>query len=150
MFEFEKICREVEKLDVVSYTAILTEKSKNVINGLQEIELDSLDTMKVYAGLVFGAVVSDGKLDETEFLLIKPMLDISMGYDFDYQEAKALLKYFKHDTKEYNQFVDAVVDLFGEISDELKADIVTVCLLVCGIDGKISLREKKWLKQLIK
>ena len=150
MFEFEKVCREVEMMDTLSYSLILAEKSKDVIAGLKDIELDGIDVMKVYAGLIFGAVVSDGKLDESEFVLIKPTLDLSLGYDFDYDEAKELLKYFKKDTKEYNQYVDAVVDLFGEISDELKADIVTVCLLVCGVDGKISLKEKKWLKQLIK
>ena len=150
MFEFEKVCREVEKMDTLSYSVILADKSRAVINGLKGLEIGGLDALKIYAGLIFGAVVSDGKLDESEFALIKPMLDLSIGYDFDFEEAKALLKYFKKDTKEYNQYVDAVVDLFGEIDDELKADIVTVCLLVCGIDGKISLKERKWLKQLIK
>lgn len=149
MFEFEKVCREVEKMDTLSYSVILAEKSKEVIAGLKDLELNGIEAMTVYAGLIFGAVVSDGKLDENEFALIKPMLDISLGYDFSYEEARSLLKYYKKDSKEYNQYVDAVVDLFGEISDELKADIVTVCLLVCGIDGKISHKEKKWLKQLI-
>ena len=150
MFEFEKVCREVEKMDVLTYTAELAEVSQHVIEGLENIELDGIEAMAVYAGLIFGAVVSDGKLDEAEFVLIKPMLDVAVGYDFSFEEAKALLKYFKKDSKEYKQYVDAVVDLFGEIDDDLKTDIVTVCLLICGIDGKISAKEKRWLKQLIK
>ena len=150
MFEFEKICREVEKMDPLTYSVVIAEKSKDVIAGLANLTEDGLTGLAIYSGLIFGAVVSDGKVSEEEFLLIEPMLSLSLGYQVSYEDAKAMLKYYKKDTKDYNKFVDAVVDLFGEISDELKSDIVTVCLLICGIDGKISLKEKMWLKQLIK
>ena len=43
-----------------------------------------------------------------------------------------------------------MVDILGELDDELKDDIVIVCMMICAIDGKISLKEKNWIKQLIK
>ncbi len=150
MFEFEKICHDVEKMDPITYSALVAEKSKDVIAGLVDITEGGLSGIAIYTGLVFGAIVSDGKISEEEFLLIEPLLSLSLGERVTYDDAKAMMKYYKKDSKEYKKFVDAAVDLFGEISEDLKADIVTVCMLICGIDGKISHKEKVWLKQLIK
>ena len=56
----------------------------------------------------------------------------------------------KSDNREMKKRVDEMVDLIGLFSDELKADIIIVIMLICAVDGKISLREKNWIKQLIK
>ncbi len=150
MFEFEKLCREVEKIDPVTYALVVEQKSKDVIAKLALVTENGLSGLTIYTGLVVGAIISDGKISEEEFVLVKPMLDVAFERDFTLAEANALMKYFKAETKEYKQFIDAVADLFGEISDDLKADIVTVCLLICAVDGKVSFRERKWLKQLIR
>ncbi|MGN1076979.1 MAG: hypothetical protein ACI4ST_00530 [Candidatus Gallimonas sp.] len=60
-----------------------------------------------------------------------------------------MVKAFSPEGKELKQVVDYVVDLLGELDEELKADIITVCLLVCAIDGKISKKEEKYIRQLI-
>ena len=52
--------------------------------------------------------------------------------------------------KELKKYVDYMIDILGLVSDELKEDIIVVCLLICAIDGHISLKEKNWIKQLIK
>lgn len=62
---------------------------------------------------------------------------------------KKIAKEFKQEGKELKQYIDYIVDIFGLISDELKEDIITVCLLICAIDGNISAKEKNWIKQLI-
>lgn len=43
-----------------------------------------------------------------------------------------------------------MVDILGQLSDKLKEDIIIVCLLICAVDGTISYKERKWVKQLIK
>ena len=35
------------------------------------------------------------------------------------------------------------------LDDELKSDIVMLCLLICASDGKISKREKNWLAKFV-
>lgn len=77
------------------------------------------------------------------------MLDIAFEADVSYEDAKELAKYLRPEAKKYKQYIDAVTDLFEEIDEYLKVDIVTSCLLVCGIDGKISLKKEMWLKQLV-
>ena len=42
-----------------------------------------------------------------------------------------------------------MVDLIGFFSEEMKADIIIVIMLICAVDGKISSKEKKWIKALI-
>ena len=41
---------------------------------------------------------------------------------------------------------------FNQLCNEVeKIDVLTiVCLLICAIDGTISYKERKWVKQLIK
>ena len=149
MFEFEKICRTVEKMDPATYAVLLAEKSKDVIAGISNYTDSGVSAVSIYLGLVLGAVVSDGKLSEEEFIIIKPMLDVAFEDEITFENAKSFLKYYKQESKDYKDFIGAVAELFGCASDELKTDIVTVCLLICGIDGKISIKERMWLKQLI-
>ena len=49
----------------------------------------------------------------------------------------------------YKQSMDAIVDLVGLVSQELKDDIVLLCMLVCSVDGEMSVEEREWIQQLI-
>lgn len=35
-------------------------------------------------------------------------------------------------------------------ADEMKANIIEIIMPICAVDGKISIEEKNWIKQLIK
>ena len=150
MFEFEKLCKEVEKLDPITYTKVIENKSMNVLYKLAEITEDELDGVTIFTGLIIGSIIADGKVAEEEFRLIEPALEIAINRKVTLEEVQDMVKYHKKDSSYYRQFIKAVVDLFGDIDDDLKADMITVCLLVCAIDGKISIKERQWLKQLIK
>ena len=143
MFEFEKLCKEVEKLDPATYNAIIAEKSLSVLYKLAEITEDELDGITIYTGLLLGSVIADNKIAEEEFALVEPMFNVALGKHISLEEANEMMKYFRKESRYYRQFVKAVVDLFGDIDDELKIDMITVCLLICAVDGKISIREKQ-------
>ena len=74
MRKFNEICKSVENMDVLTYSAVLAKKSLEILPALNEITEDEIDA---------------------------------------------------------------------------KEDIITVCLLICAIDGNISAKEKNWIKQLI-
>ena len=150
MSDFNKICKVVENLNAVEYAAIITAKTAKIMPALNELTQDTADSLELLATFMIASVYADGKLDESEYLLLMPALKLFFGDDFDYDSAKALVKAFKPEGRELKKVVDAVVDLLGELSEELKEDIITVCLLICAIDGKISLKEKRYIKQLIK
>ena len=150
MNDFNKICKVVENLNALEYAAIITAKTAKIMPALNERTEDTADSLELLATFMIASVYADGKLDESEYLLLMPALKLFFGEDFDYDSAKALVKAFKPEGRELKKVVDAVVDLLGELSEDLKEDIITVCLLICAIDGKISLKEKRYIKQLIR
>ncbi len=149
MNEFKQICREAEALDPVEYGAILAEKTAKIMPALHALTRDPAESAMMLAAFMIGSVYADGKLDEAEYELMKPMLEAFFGQEVNFEQAKKVVKAFSPEGKELKRVVDYVVDLLGELDEELKADIITVCLLICAIDGKISKKEEKYIRQLI-
>lgn len=150
MNEFNKLCKEVENLNPLDYAAIIVEKTAKIMPALRILTDDPAESVGVFASFLIASVYADGKLDEAEYLLILPALKLCFGEDFDYESAKAVVKAFKPEGKELKKVVDGVVDLLGMISEDLKDDVIILCLLICAIDGKITLKEKNFIKQLIR
>ncbi len=150
MNDFNKICKAVENLNVLEYAGVITAKTAKILPALNELTESREDSLELLATFMIASVYADGKLDEAEYLMLMPALKLFFGDDFDFESAKSLVKAFKPEGRELKKVVDALVDLLGELSEELKEDIITVCLLVCAIDGKISLKEKRYVKQLIR
>ena len=149
MKEFNKLCKEFEEMDAMSYNLVLDELASRIIPALQVITNDGITGEITFARFLLGAVVSDGKLSEEEYLFMEPMLLRFFGNDVDFEYCKALIKENKTAGKDLKNEVDQMVDVLGLLSEDLKNDIVTVCLMVCAVDGKVSLKEKRWIKQLI-
>jgi hypothetical protein len=150
MSEFNKLCKEVESLNAAEYSLIVAEKSAKIIPVLSGICEDGVDGVSIFAKFILGAIVADGKLAEEEYLLAYPLFKVFFGENVNYDDCAKLVKSLRPETKEFKKALDEMVDVLGEIDEDLKDDIILVCLLICAIDGKISLKEKAWIKQLIK
>ena len=150
MSEFNKICKEFEQLDVLSYVALLGIKSKRILPALIDITQDGETGVEIFASFIIGAIAADGRLSENEYELLSPLLHAFFGEELDYETCKKAFRKMAPEQRELKKSVDEMVDVLGLLSDDLKDDIITVCLLICAVDGKVSLREKNWIKQLIK
>ena len=137
-------------MDPLTYTAILAEKSLKIIPALAVIQQSGVDAVVEYATFILGAMAADGRLSEEEYLVCEPLLKAFFGESIDYTTCKTLVKMLRSETRALKKSVDNMVDIFGLVSEELKADIILVCMMICAIDGKISLKEKMWIKQLIR
>ena len=133
----------------MTYSDLLREKSVNVMAAMAMISRDGLTGVQIYTSFIIAAIMADGRLDKSEYELIRPMLEKMLGSEVTYEEAKAAFKAVRKDAKDDRVIIDYMVDILGEVSPELKADIVIITMLVCAVDGKISYKEKKWIKQLI-
>lgn len=149
MKEFNQLCREFEKMNAVEYGAVLAEKSAKILPALSEIGGSKLDGVSIYAQFILGAIAADGRLSEEEYLILYPWLYAFFGEELDYGACKAAVRYLRPEGKELKKALDDMADLFGLFDEELKEDIITVCLLICAIDGKVSIKEKNWIKELI-
>ena len=150
MSDFNKLCKEFETIDAATYSMLLTEKSLKIVPALMAISEDGLTGAEIFASFIMGAVAADGKLSEEEYVLIYPLLHLFFGDNVNYEDCKKAVRSMRHEGKELGKIVDEMVDVIGMVSEEMKDDIIIVMMLITAVDGKISLREKNWIKKLIK
>ena len=151
MFEFNKLCKVVEEMDPQTYKAVIAEKSVAIIAALTAITKDGMDGMKIYTSFILCSIAADGKLDEAEYQILKPAFEALAGKGVPYEDAVAIFNEAGLNRPgEFKKVVDEMVDILGMVSLDLKRDIIIVCMMICAVDGKISRKEKKWIKQLIR
>ncbi len=138
---FGKICREYKKMTDEERRAMLREDSAVILPAFCALGENGVADFVFF---IFTACGADGKLDDREYALLREVT----GIELEYSDACALLDAAK--TRVAQNAVDAAVDAFGLLSDELKAAMVSFCLCFCSANGKITHKEKKFLKKLIK
>ncbi|MBO4792417.1 MAG: TerB family tellurite resistance protein [Clostridia bacterium] len=150
MKEFNDLCRLFEELDSETYSELLNEKAARILPALAGITEDGMSGLEIFASFIMGAIVSDNKLTEDEYVLAYPLFRSFFGEAADYSLVKESVKKSRSGNREMKKQVDEMIDILGTLSEDLKDDIVTVCLMICAVDGKVSLSEKRWIKQLIR
>lgn len=147
MFEFKKLCNELEKLNSIERGSLLVEKSIAVVKGLRELDLP-FDPVKTLVAFIMGSVVSDGALNEKDYLYIYPSLVKAFGNDFDFMSAKQALQLAKDVKKQISRDTKELLSVIAMCDESLAQDIISLCLLVTSVDGKITLKEKRYIRQL--
>ena len=149
MFEFKKLCNEVEKLNPAERGLLLAEKSITVVKGLNSLDVP-FNPVQTLVTFIIGSVVSDGFINEKDYLYIYPSLVKAFGHDFDFMSAKQALQIAKDIKKELAAHTKDLLSVIAKCDESLAADIVALCLLVTSVDGKVTLKEKRYIRQLCK
>ena len=149
MFEFKKLCNSLEELNPIERGVILAEKSVSVIKGLSGLNIP-LDPVKTLVTFIIGSVVSDNSINEKDYLYIYPSFVKAFGNDFDFISAKQAIGLAKDIKKEITKYTKEMISIINVCDEELATDIISLCLLITSVDGKISLKEKRYIRQLCK
>lgn len=149
MFEFKKLCNTLEELNPIERGVILAEKSVSVIKGLSGLNIP-LDPVKTLVTFIIGSVVSDNSINEKDYLYIYPSLVKAFGNDFNFISAKQAIGLAKDIKKEITKYTKEMISIINVCDEELATDIISLCLLITSVDGKISLKEKRYIRQLCK
>lgn len=149
MFEFNKVMKDYESLNAIERGLMLTEKSVSILAKLSALDIDGIDSVETLASFIIGSVVADGKLHEKEYLLIYPALVKVFGSDFDYESIKKEFETDKDGRKDIAGYTTDLLRVLGTVDETLYEDVIILCLCVVTIDGKVSLREKNYVKRLI-
>lgn len=150
MFEFAKLCKEFEKLSPVERGALLAEKSVKVLAKLKLLGMEDGDPTITLATFILASITSDGKVDEREYLLMYPALIKLFGDDFDFASVKATIEADAQGKKDLAIYTKQLLQVLSTADENLLEDVVVVCLCVTSMDGKISLKERNYIKKLIK
>ena len=149
MFEFNKVMKDYERLNAIERGLMLTEKSVSILAKLSALDIDGIEPVETLASFIIGSVVADGKLHEKEYLLIYPALVKVFGSDFDYESIKKEFEADKDGRKDIAGYTTDLLRVLGTVDETLYEDVIILCLCVVTIDGKVSLREKNYVKRLI-
>ena len=148
MASFDELCKYIEDLDGETFTAVFNKKSSDVLTSLTELS-NGHAAINAYLHFILASVAADGVLSEAEFNLLKPMFENLNGGEVDYNGAKAIFEEMGLSNADgYKEIVDTMVDILGVFDDSVKDDIIMLCLMTCAVDGKVSDKEKEWIKQL--
>ena len=149
MSDFDTLCKQLEQMDSATFADIFSEKSDDVISALVALTADGKDGVTAYLQFILASVAADGVLSKPEYLLLKPMFDRMADKDTTYEEAVEIFNGLGLDKPEaYKDIIDTMVDIIGLVDEDMKDDIVLLCLLVCAIDGEVTKEEKDWIRQL--
>lgn len=148
MFEFKKLCNAFEGLSGVERGILLTEKSVEILASLRALDVPNIDPLETLAGFLIGSVVADGKVKEGEYLVMYPALITTFGYDFPLHDLKEAYHGVLASRKKIAEYTTNLMRLLDAADEELKEAVVTLCLCVTSTDGKISFREKRYIKRL--
>lgn len=148
MFELSKLCREYESLSAGERVALLTGKSVEVLAKLNRLNLPGVDLARTLAGFILGSVVADGRVNEQEYLLMYPALLRVFGDSFDFESIKESFRKDRDGRNAIKQYTQEMLSFLALADDSLQEDIVMLCLCVASIDNRISLRERRYIRQL--
>lgn len=139
MFEFEKIFSKYEQMTFDERKELLEELTLKVMPVIMGIP-NGPEAFKI---IVRAACAADGDLQGAEYTLIASAL----GFDSGFDNTQATVK---DNADLMIRLADSAVDLFGTVSDDIKAAMVAICLCVVSADRQINLKERSFIKKLIK
>ena len=68
MRKFNEICKSVENMDVLTYSAVLAKKSLEILPALNEITEDEIDAVTIFATFIIGSIIADGKIKIVDYV----------------------------------------------------------------------------------
>ena len=120
MFEYIEKCKKFEKLSTFERFALLANKSLIITNKLSELGFNVNDSLLLLATFILGSIVSDGKVNEKEYLLMYPALLRTFGDNFDFDSIKEAFKNDFKTRKELKNYLKDILSLLNNVSNELK------------------------------
>ena len=148
MFEYIEKCKKFEKLSTFERFALLANKSLIVTYNLSKLGFNVNESLSLIATFILGSIVSDGEVNEKEYLLMYPALLRTFGDNFDFDSIKEAFKNDFKTRKELKNYLKDILSLLNNVSNELKEDIIDICFAIVTIDGKLSLKERIYMRKL--
>lgn len=141
MFEFEKMCKAFEEMSNGERKLYLQEQSVNLVKAFESIGTDGLQMFLYFMAMACGA---DGKLSVEEYSLLQEVTPINLKYS----EVEDLIN--RLNTKDSKDRARWISETVGSLSEEYQDVIISFCLCFCSADKKVSLKERTFIKSLVK
>lgn len=148
MVDFQKLCDEYENLTFPQRVKALADKSIKVFSRLSAMDIDLAAAKNTLAAFILGSIVNDGELNEMQYLLMYPSLMRVFGERCDFSDVKSLFESNLAANRNLEDNELQMLKLLSLVDDDVRRDIIAICIMVINVDGKIPSEEKQYIKKL--
>lgn len=148
---FDELCAIFEKYTPEQCQAELVNRTNAILPVLMSNNAPDKVTfaIDIYVRYMLNTLFADGEFNNREYEIIAPWLKAFTGRDWSFIDCAKLIVSMGSGSEEQKTFFDNLVDSFGFVSPEIKGELVSLALLLCGADGKITDNEKVWIARLL-
>lgn len=112
------------------------------------MDIDLAAAKKTLAAFILGSIVNDGELNEMQYLLMYPSLMRVFGERYDFSDVKSLFESNLAANRNLEDNELQMLKLLSIVDDDVRRDIIAICIMVINVDGKIPSEEKQYIKKL--
>lgn len=131
----------------VKYEHMTFEERKDLLDGLMDKIIPEItpipNGLEAFKVIIRAAFAADGDLQSDEYELMSSVLSFDTGFI----STQATVK---EDCDLMIDLADEMVDKFGSLSEDIKFAMVAVCLCIVSADKRIDLKERRFIKKLLK
>lgn len=149
MFRFNKLCKKCEKLNPVQRNTLIVEKSTKILNVFRKMSTTSeISATNALAAFIVGSAISDGIILEKEYKVMYPALVKAFGSDYDFEAIKMAFLDDVSGIIQLKEYTANLTKIIRTADIRLEYDVLTLCVLIVSANGKVTRRERRYLKQL--
>ncbi|MDE5899517.1 MAG: hypothetical protein K2H09_09700 [Treponemataceae bacterium] len=141
MFEFEKMCKAFEQMKDGERKLCLQEQSAKIISAFERTGKNGMEMFLYLMGTACGA---DGHLSVEEYSLLQEVSPVQLKYN----EARCLVEKFS--TKSNKDAAQVLSEIVGMFDEDMQDTIILFCLCFCSADKNVSLKERRFIKSLVR
>lgn len=110
--------------------------------------VQGVEQSRLYSGRDRFAGGTDGPAVYSHDLMIYPTLACVFGDDFDFTSIKEKFGTSTGGKRAIADYTEKMQCLLSLTNSDMKRDIIMLCLCIVSVDGKVSLKEKYYIRQL--
>ena len=152
MRDFEKFCKQLEKMSYDDLLKFAGEKYGSCLRALAQVT--DGDVKKASAALTICAMAAasvDGKFAEGEYYHIAGLINATAGTEeTSYEEAKALIEKTVPMKDSGSDFVETIYLTIAKVDVDAAVDLIFFLAAICAADGDVCWKERSWLKKIYK
>ena len=146
----EQLIAQYQSLSPEEKMLAFNQYTMTAINSCIQYEDDYEAATLALGTLTYAAIIADDRISDEELLLLYTGMKVTLGEQADLEKCKQLAQ----ETLKCKDDIKEAARLFAEDylalwEDDDKEDVILLCIALCAMDGVISDKEIRWLKELV-
>ena len=147
MTHYEKKWHELCNISPESYLPVFKFKSEMIVIVTRDTWVDDLNGLSLYIKLLFQTLNFNYAFSREVYEQYKDLLSVAVGYEISFEESERIASLARRENRELNEFVENVNRMFRKIPEDIKEDIITICLLLGSINQRPTYKVRTFLSR---